>query len=47
MLELMKTYRKEEKQLGLILKCVWEKWRFNEMAINAVRRFFRTKCHIY
>ncbi|MET7021452.1 hypothetical protein [Bacillus mycoides] len=42
--ELMKTYRKE---VGLILKCVWEKWRFNEMAINAVRRFFRTKCHIY
>ncbi|MGH1145399.1 hypothetical protein [Bacillus pseudomycoides] len=42
MLELMKTYRKEEK-----LKCVGEKWRFNEMAINAVRRFFRTICHLY
>ncbi|SCA97139.1 Protein of unknown function [Bacillus mycoides] len=23
MLELMKTYRKEKKQLGLILKCAW------------------------
>lgn len=41
MLELVKKYRKEKKELGILLELVWRKWKFNEQAINAVRKFLK------
>ncbi|HFK1747776.1 TPA: hypothetical protein ACGX4N_004640 [Bacillus cereus] len=38
MLELVKKYRKEKKRLGFVLDIAWRKWKFNEIAINSMKR---------